>query len=229
MDFGLSFTTEAFMILLKVIAIDLILSGDNAVVIAMATKKLPKDLRNKAIYLGTGLAIILRILFAVAIAYIINIPLVHFFGGLLLLYIAYKVLVDHGDGEENIKAKDSFIGAVGTIVAADAIMSLDNVIAVAGAAEGHILLLALGVLISIPIMIFGSKIIIKFMEKYPWIAYIGSGILAWTAGEMIVGDKKIMGWLHYEEGTYTVMATIIITALLLLIGYLKNKKEDAVQ
>lgn len=226
MDF---FSADTILTLLKVVAIDLILSGDNAVVIAMATRKLPEKNRNKAIYLGTGFAIVLRILFAVVIAMLLKIPLVHFFGGLLLLFIAYKVLVNH-DGEGNsVAAKDSIVGAVGTIIAADAVMSLDNVVAVAGASGGNLFILALGVLISIPIMVFGSKLIVKVMENYPWIAYIGSGILAWTAGEMIIGDEKIMDWLNIKEGLINYIFAIIVTVLLLAIAYWKNKKmEEAV-
>ena len=218
------FTAETILTLLTVIAIDLVLSGDNAVVIAMATRRLPEHNRNKAIYLGTGFAIILRILFATVIALLLDIPLVHFIGGILLLYIAYHVLVSNESEENNINAKDSVVGAVGTIIAADAVMSLDNVVAVAGASKGNILILAIGVLISIPIMIFGSKIIVKYMEKYPWIAYIGSGILAWTAGKMIIGDERIMEWLHIDEGAITYIFTIIVTALLLIFGYFKNTK-----
>jgi YjbE family integral membrane protein len=210
--------------LLKVIAIDLILSGDNAIVIAMATRKLPHNKRNVAIFWGTGGAVVLRILFASVIVMLLEIPLVHFFGGLLLVIIAYKVLVNNEEESTNVKAKDSTIQAIGTIIAADAVMSLDNVVAVAGASGGHILILAFGVLISIPIMIFGSKIIVRFMEKYAWIAYVGSGILAWTAGDMIIGDEKIMEWFNIEQGPIHYVFTIIVTVLVLLLGYMKNKK-----
>jgi YjbE family integral membrane protein len=222
-------SADTLLTLLKVIAIDLILSGDNAVVIAMATRRLPEKNRNKAIYLGTGFAIVLRILFAVVIAMLLKIPLVHFFGGLLLLFIAYKVLVNHGAEDNSVTAKDSIVGAVGTIIAADAVMSLDNVVAVAGASGGNLIILALGVLISIPIMVFGSKLIVRVMEKYSWIAYIGSGILAWTAGEMIIGDEKIMDWLNIQQGPIIYVFAIIVTVLLLTFAYWRNKKiEDAV-
>jgi YjbE family integral membrane protein len=218
------FSADTLLTLLTVIAIDLVLSGDNAVVIAMATRRLPEHNRNKAIYLGTGFAIILRILFAVVIALLLKIPLVHFFGGLLLLYIAYHVLVGKEPEDNSVQAKDSIAGAVGTIIVADAVMSLDNVVAVAGASGGNILILAIGVLISIPIMIFGSKIIVKFMGKYPWIAYIGSGILAWTAAKMIIGDEKIIEWLNISEGAITYIFAIVVTVLILSIAYFKNRK-----
>lgn len=216
----------SFIALLKVIAIDLILSGDNAIVIAMATRKLPAHKRNVAIFWGTGGAIALRIIFASIIVMLLNIPLVHFFGGLLLLYIAYKVLDSHEEHGKGPAAKDSTVQAIGTIIAADAVMSLDNVVAVAGASGGSVLILAFGVLISIPIMIFGSKLIVSFMEKYPWIAYVGSGILAWTAGDMIFGDKRIMEWFNYETGLITYILTAVVTALVLWLGYMKNKRTE---
>lgn len=225
---GMELTLSAATIitLLKVIAIDLVLSGDNAIVIAMATRRLPESHRNKAIYWGTFFAIFLRIFFAIIIALLLKIPLVHFFGGVMLLIIAYKVLVNHeseGEGAK-LEAKDSIMGAIWTIIAADAVMSLDNVVAVAGASGGNVVILAIGVLISIPIMIFGSKIFVRYMERYPWIAYVGSGILAWTAGEMIIGDELIMDWLDLRDGIITNLFTIVVTILLLVIAYFKNKK-----
>jgi YjbE family integral membrane protein len=227
MDFlfplGLAISSGAIIALLKIIAIDIILSGDNAVVIAMATRSLPKDLQNKAIFWGTAGAVILRILFAAIIVYLLKIPYVHLIGGILLLWIAYKVLVEE-EGEADIKAHTGLGQAIGTIILADAVMSLDNVVAVAGAAHGHIGMIALGVFISIPIMIFGSKLIVKVLEKYRWIAYIGSGILAYTAGEMIVRDHQFMDLLNIHEGPFTYLITIGLTAAVLLIGFLVNKR-----
>ncbi|MBV6684847.1 TerC family protein [Rossellomorea sp. RS05] len=222
----LSFSSEAIIALLKIIAIDIILSGDNAVVIAMATRRLPKDLQNKAIFWGTGGAVILRILFAAIIVYLLKIPYVHLLGGILLLWIAYNVLVED-EGDADIKSHSKLGQAIGTIILADAVMSLDNVVAVAGAAHGHIGMIALGVFISIPIMIFGSKLIVKVLEKYRWIAYLGSGILAYTAGEMIVGDEKFMKFLNLHEGPATMTITIALTIAILLIGFLVNKRRSS--
>lgn len=220
---GLAISSGATIALLKIIAIDIILSGDNAVVIAMATRNLPKHQQNKAIFWGTGGAVILRILFAAVIVYLLKIPFVNLIGGLLLLFIAYKVLVED-EGESHIKSGTSIASAIGTIIMADAVMSLDNVVAIAGAADGHIGMIALGVVISIPIMIFGSKFIVKAMNRFSWIAYIGSGILAWTAGEMIFKDKRFTDLINIEHGPITYVIAGVLTALVLLIGYLKNKK-----
>ncbi|WP_106498411.1 TerC family protein [Lentibacillus sp. Marseille-P4043] len=216
-------TSESIIALLKIIAIDIILSGDNAVVIAMATRKLPKQQQNKAIFLGTGGAVILRILFAIIIVYLLQIPFVHLIGGILLLYIAYHVLVDEEE-EANIQSSSSLGKAVMTIIMADAVMSLDNVVAVAGAAKGHIGMIALGVAVSIPIMIFGAKLIVKILEKYTWIAYIGAGILAWTAGEMITEDEFVIDTLHFH-GPFTYAVIVILTAFILLLGYSKNNNK----
>ncbi|MEI2666172.1 TerC family protein [Rossellomorea sp. LJF3] len=230
MDFlfplGLAISTGAIIALLKIIAIDIILSGDNAIVIAMATRRLPKDLQNKAIFWGTAGAVILRIFFAAIIVYLLQIPYVHLIGGILLLWIAYQVLVEDEE-EANIKSHTGLRQAIMTIIVADAAMSLDNVVAVAGAAHGHIGMIALGVFISIPIMIFGSKAIVKILEKYRWIAYLGAGILAYTAGEMIVSDKKFLDLINLHHGTITTIITIGLMILVLLLGYLANKRTQS--
>lgn len=220
---GITISSAAMIALLKIIAIDIVLSGDNAIVIAMATRNLPAELRNKAILWGTAGAVILRILFAILIVWLLKIPFVNLIGGLLLLYIAYKVLVG-GEEDANISAHSGLKGAIGTIILADVVMSLDNVVAVAGAADGHILMIAVGIAISIPIMIFGSKFIVKAMDKYSWIGYVGSGILSWTAGEMIFKDKQFAAFLDIQSGLITYLIIAAITALVLGLGYLANKK-----
>lgn len=223
---GIAISSGATLALLKIIAIDIILSGDNAVVIAMATRNLPKDQQNKAIFWGTAGAVILRILFAAIIVYLLKIPFVNLIGGVLLLFIAYKVLVQ-GEEEAHVKSTSGFMSAIGTIIMADAVMSLDNVVAVAGAADGHIGMVALGVAISIPIMIFGSKFIVKAMDKYAWISYVGAGILAWTAGEMVMKDKGFTNFLHIEHGPVSYLIAAVLTVLVLGLGYLQNKKIAA--
>lgn len=223
MELELTWSMATIIAILKVIAIDLVLSGDNAIVIAMATRKLPHNKQNAAILFGTAGAIVLRIVFAAIIVVLLNIPFVHFFGGLLLVFIALKVLVNEEEHKE-VKAKNTLLQAIGTIIAADVVMSLDNVVAVAGASGGNILILILGVVVSIPIMIFGSKMIVKFMEKYPWIAYIGAGILAWTAGDMMISDPRVLEWFSIESGAISIAFTVIVTAFVLILGYSKNKK-----
>ncbi|RLQ93086.1 TerC family protein [Falsibacillus albus] len=221
---GMAFSGAAILVLLKIIALDIILSGDNAVVIAMATRTLPKEQQNKAIFWGTGGAVILRIIFAAVIVFLLKLPFVNIIGGLLLLWIAYKVLVEE-EGDADIKAHSGLMKAIGTIIVADAIMSLDNVMAVAGAADGHIVMIAIGVFISIPIMIFASKLIVSLMERFKWIAYAGAGILAWTAGEMILKDDHVNDFLSLTHGLKYIIVGCI-TVITLVLGYSKNKKTE---
>ncbi|EMT45100.1 MULTISPECIES: TerC family protein [Anoxybacillus] len=218
-------SSEAIVALLKIIAIDIILSGDNAIVIAMATRRLPEKQRNRAIIFGTAGAVVLRVLFAAVIVFLLQIPFIHFVGGLLLLWIAYKVLINEEE-DPNVQAADRLWKAIWTIIVADAVMSLDNVVAIAGASGGHIGMIAFGVAISIPIMIFGSKAIVLAMEKYKWIPYVGSGILAWTAGEMLLKDEQMIKWIAFPQGSQASIFLIVVTAFVLLAGYVKNKKMD---
>ncbi|WP_035099341.1 TerC family protein [Anoxybacteroides tepidamans] len=219
-------SSEALGALVRIIAIDIILSGDNAIVIAMATRRLPKEQQHKAIVWGTGGAVVLRIVFAAVIVFLLNIPFVHLVGGLLLLWIAYKVLVEREE-EANIQSSDRLFKAIWTIIIADAVMSLDNVVAVAGTSEGHIGMIAFGVAISIPIMIFGSKAIMEMMEKHAWIAYVGSGILAWTGGKMMMEDEGIIDLLHIPHGPFTYAIAAGLTIFVLAAGYIMNKKAEA--
>ncbi|MDL4841907.1 TerC family protein [Aquibacillus rhizosphaerae] len=222
---GLTVTSAATISFLKIIAIDIILSGDNAVVIAMATKSLPKEHQNKAILFGTAGAVLLRILFAVIIVYLLQIPFVNLIGGMLLLWIAYNLLVEEEE-QAHVTSHNGLFKAITTIIIADAVMSLDNVIAITGAAHGDIKMIAFGVMVSIPIMIFGSKIIVKALEKYRWISYIGSGILAWTAGEMIITDKKLIELLNLQHDSTNYLIIAIITVTNLIVGYAMNKSSS---
>ena len=214
--FGLSFA-----VLLKIILNNIVLSGDKAVVIAMASRNVPKKQQKKAIFWGTVGAIILRLICAVAIVYLLDIPFVTFIGGLLLVYIAIKLLID--EEEENLRdGGSSLISAVKTIIIADAVMSLDNVLAIAGAADGNLVGIMIGVIISIPIVVFGSQLILKAMEKYLIISYAGAGILSWTAGEMIVGEPKFEPILSPD---LHVLIPTSITVLVIGLGYSFSKKR----
>ncbi|WP_310356869.1 TerC family protein [Neobacillus drentensis] len=208
-------------VLFKIILINIVLSGDNAVVIAMASRNVPKKQQKKAIFWGTFGAIILRLLFAVAIIYLLNIPFVTFIGGLLLVYIAIKLLIGEEEGHLR-EGGSSLVSAVKTIIIADAVMSLDNVLAIAGAVEGNLAGIMIGVIISIPIVVFGSQIILKAMERYPAISYAGAGILAWTAGEMIIGEPKFEPILSND---LHLLVPSTITVLVIGFGYLISKKK----
>lgn len=213
--FGLSLA-----VLLKLILIDIVLSGDNAVVIAMSARNVPKENQKKAIFWGTFGAIALRLIFAAVIVHILDIPYLTLAGGLLLVYIAIKLLV--GEDNHHKEGGTTVWSAVKTIIIADAVMSLDNVLALAGVAHGSFLAILIGVIVSIPIIVFASQLILKGMEKFPIIIYIGSAILAWTAGEMIV-DEPALEKVMLNDFHFLVPATI--TVLAIGIGYLLSKKK----
>jgi YjbE family integral membrane protein len=184
--------------ILMIVGIDIVLGGDNAIVIAMACRNLPEKLKNKAIILGTGLAIITRIIFTLLAVYLLQIPYLQLIGGIFLIIIAIKLLIENEDNL-SIHAGKSLGAAVKTIVAADLVMGLDNVVAVAGAAQGEAMLVIFGLILSIPIMIWGSKLVLLAMERFPLIVYIGSGILAYTAGNMIAQEEQLRHfYLKYD-------------------------------
>jgi YjbE family integral membrane protein len=195
---------EFWIGLVKIIWINIILSGDNAVVIAMAARTLPLHQQTRAVVFGSAAAIVLRVLLTVVAAQLLAMSWLQIVGGVLLLWIGVQLLGDEDEGEDGaVKHTGSLLGAIRTILVADLIMSLDNVIAVAAAAKGSMLLLILGLAISIPLVIFGSTLMIKLMERFPVIVVIGAGLIGWVAGEAIVNDNVLKGlveanrWLHY--------------------------------
>ena len=195
--------TQAFWLgLAKIIGVNIVLSGDNAVVIALAARSLPPKQQKLAILWGAGAAVILRIILTIFAVALLALPWLKIVGGLLLFWIGIKLLVPEDDGAD-IRASAHLLTAIKTILIADLIMSLDNVIAVAAAAKGSMLLLILGLAISIPLVIFGSTLMIKLMERFPVIVVIGAGLIGWVAGEAIVNDNVLKEfvqanrWLHY--------------------------------
>src|SRR4030095_8897793 len=166
---------------------DVVLAGDNAIVIALAARNVPKHRQRRAILWGTVGAIIVRTTLTLVVVALLKIPGLLFAGGLFLIWIAYKLLIPEGGGggPDDASAATSFWGALRTIVIADTVMGLDNVLAVAGAAHGSFLLVAIGLVISIPIVIWGSTLLLRFVERYPAIVYVGSGVLAWTSVKMM--------------------------------------------
>jgi len=179
----------------SIIIIDLVLSGDNAVLIALACRNLPKSLQTKGIVYGTVGAIVLRVTFATIMVYLLKIPFLKAIGGLLLVWIAVKLVIQEEEESDEVDAPEKLWAAVKTIIIADAIMSLDNIVAVAGAAQGKAALLWFGLAVSIPLVVYGSRILLILMERMPWIITIGAAILGWTAGHMIYGDERIIGYL----------------------------------
>lgn len=202
--------------LISIIMINLLLSGDNALVIALASRSLPKEQQQKAVFWGGAGAIVLRILLTFVAIILLQIPYLQFMGGLLLLWVAIKLMTGEHEDHTAIKAATNLWDAVKTILIADLVMSLDNVIAIAGVAKGHTGLLIIGLAISIPIIIWGSKIIMMLMEKYPIIITIGAAFLGWTAGEMVTADQKIgellinYPWAHWVIPA--VFAVLVVVA-----------------
>ena len=196
-------TTEFWVGLVKIIWINIILSGDNAVVIALAARSLPPHQQRQAVLFGSGAAVVLRIVLTVVAVKLLALPYLQIVGGLLLLWIGVQLLGDEEEGEGEHKEYGSLMAAVRTILIADLVMSLDNVIAVAAAAQGSTTLLVLGLAISIPLVIFGSTLMIKLMERYPIIVMLGAMLIGWVGGETIVSDvalKETLAtnpWLHY--------------------------------
>ncbi len=219
------FSPEFFSALVAIIIIDLILAGDNAIVIALAARNVPKHLQRKAVLWGTFGAIAVRTAMTLVVVWLLKIPGLLLVGGLLLVWIAYKLVVPKEDDPHgDIKASDSFWGAMKTIVIADAVMGLDNVLAVAGAAHGSFLLVVIGLLISIPIVIWGSTIILKWVERFPAIIYIGAGVLAWTAAKMVTSEPLVKEFLAGREALGYIVYVVII-GFVLGGGYTINRRR----
>ena len=209
--------------ILIIIGIDIVLGGDNAIVIALASRNLPDKQRNKAIFWGTGLAVAIRVALTAVAVYLLQIPFLQAVGGILLIYIAIKLLTDNEE-DPDIEAKTSLSGAIKTIVFADLVMGFDNVLAIAGASHGNIWLVVIGLLVSVPIIIWGSKLILALLEKYPFLVYLGSGILAYTAGEMILHEGNFEAFFH----EYAFLEWVIPIASIFLVigmGYLLNQRK----
>ncbi len=217
-------SVEFWMALGSIIILDLVLAGDNAVVIAMASNQLPAKLRKKAIYIGTAGAVLLRLGMTFVAVWLLTIPYLQALGGLFLLPIAVKLLLPSNPAE-HVNAADSLMGAVKTIIAADFIMSIDNVLAIAGAAAGHFLLVVIGLLISIPIVVGGSQLIGKVMDRFPVLTYVGAAILGWTSGSMIIHDRVLGTMITGGLGMWSTYALPAVLAVLVCgIGYMKSHK-----
>jgi YjbE family integral membrane protein len=185
------FSTPWWTALLAIILIDLVLAGDNAIVIALAARNLPPQLQKKAIMWGAVGAIAVRSVMTVGVVWLLKIPGLMLVGGLGLIWIAYKLLSEDGGQEHDGPAATTFWGAMKTIVVADALMGVDNVLGVAGAAKGAFDLVIIGLLISVPIVVFGSTMVLKLVERFPVIIRIGAAVLAFTAANMIVGEQLL--------------------------------------
>lgn len=179
----------------QIILINIVLSGDNAVVIALAARSLPPHQQKQAVFWGAGAAVVMRILLTIIAVELLRWPYLKIIGAILLLWIAVKLLVPEED-DENVQSSDNLFKAIKTILIADLVMSLDNVIGVAAAAKGNTTLLVIGLAISIPLVIFGATMLMRLMERWPVIITIGAGLLGWVSGEMLITDPAIADWVN---------------------------------
>lgn len=206
---------EFWVALSQIILINIVLSGDNAVVIALACRSLPPQQQKNAIIFGSVGAIVLRIILTFFAVYLLTLPYLKLVGAALLLWIGVGLLKGD-DGEEDMQANASLAAAIKTIIIADLVMSLDNVIGVAAAAKGNVPLLVFGLVISIPLIVFGSKVILALMGRFPVIITLGAGLLGWVAGEMFLTDPALHDWVeqrHYLHNVLPALGAVLVVAL----------------
>ena len=215
----LEIASLAFWIaVLQIIAIDILLGGDNAVVIALACRKLPDSQRNKGIFWGVVGAIALRVVMIFFALQLLAIPWLKVVGALLLFWIGVKLLLPEDDGHGDITPAENLLAAIKTVIVADAVMSLDNVIAVAGAAHGDLRLVIFGILVSIPIVVWGSQLVLKMMDRYPQVITAGGALLGWIGGGMIVTDPALPPGLIAGIPHAKTLAEILGAALVVVLG-----------
>jgi YjbE family integral membrane protein len=214
----------------SIVILDLTLAGDNALVIALAVRTLPRRQRFWGRVWGSLGAVALRLLFITIITYLLKIPLLQFVGGLLLIWIAVKLVLQSGGGEGgdgHVRQGTSLFEAVWVIIVADVVMSLDNVLAVAGAAHGNLILVVFGIALSLPLVVWGSGILAQLMNRYPWIIWVGGGILGYVAGEMMLKDDWIKGRLgRVAEMLHYALPAALAVALMAL-GWWLARRETA--
>lgn len=220
-------TTRFWIDLLQIIGINILLSGDNAVVIALASRSLAEAQRKMAVIGGSAAAVVLRVMFCLVIASLLEIPYLKVIGGVLLLYIGVKLVIQEGEDADGITARSDLWGAIRTILIADAVMSLDNVVAIAAAAHGSVLLITLGLLISIPLIVFGSQLVLRVLNRFPLMVVLGGGLLGWIAGEIIVSDPFVHSNLPYDEHFLAQVAEPTLALLVMLAGVALSRRARA--
>ena len=204
---------------LQIVFIDILLAGDNALVIALAVRTLPPRQQLLGRLFGTGGAVVLRLVFIAIVTFLLRIPLLQFMGGLLLLWIAIKLLRPESGEDHEVRSSTSLGNAVWIIIVADMTMSLDNVIAVAGAAGGDLVLVAFGIALSIPLVVWGSGVLARLMSRYAWIVWLGGGILGYVAAKMMLDDAVVKGWLGASAHALHYPLPIFAGVVLTLVGW----------
>jgi len=206
------FSSDLISSLLTIVLLDLVLAGDNAIVIALAARNLPRHLQAKAVFWGTFGAVAVRVLLTAAVVYLLKLPGLMLAGGIALLPIAWKLL-KHDEDHPDVTAAAGFWSALRTIIAADALMGLDNVLAIAGASKGHLSLVVLGLLISVPLVVWGSTLILKLIGRFPIVVYLGAGAIAITAARMISHDHLVAPWFDMHQALKYVLDAALVLAI----------------
>ena len=202
------FSTAWLSALATIIVIDLVLAGDNAIVIGLAARNVPKDMQKRVVLWGTAGAIIVRALLTLVVVWLLKIPAFLLIGGVALVYIGWKLTQDAGESKHSIAPQSSMRGAIQTIIVADAVMGIDNVLAVGGAAQGSMLLVVIGLAVSIPIVIWGSTLVLHWVERFPAILWLGAAVLGWTAAKMIASEPLIRPWLDAHTPVRTALYVV---------------------
>ncbi|MGE8487889.1 MAG: TerC family protein [Paraburkholderia nemoris] len=224
------FATLHWGAVIQIIVIDILMGGDNAVVIALACRNLPPAQRTKGVLWGTAGAIVLRVaLIAFAVA-LLDVPLLKFAGGLLLLWIGVRLMAPAHDVHENVKPADKLMSAIKTIIIADAVMSLDNVIAIAGAAEAadpehRLALVIFGLVVSIPLIVWGSQLVLKLLDRFPIVITLGAALLGWIAGGLIINDPAGDRWPILDTPLAEYGMSIAGAAFVVILGYLLKRRN----
>ncbi|MCR8655977.1 TerC family protein [Paenibacillus endoradicis] len=216
---------DSLIIFVEIVLINLLLSGDNAIVIAMVSNQLPIHQRNKAMWWGTLVAVFLRCFLVLLALPLLQIPFLQAFGGLLLLYISIKLLIDMQQAQHqeiNMK-KVTLMSGIWTIITADFVMSLDNVLAIAAVAKGDFILIMLGIALSIPMIIWGSKLLDHLMKRFPFLAYIGASLLAFAAGEMLIRDQGLHDIIFYKMTSSLTLIPLLCIPLVIIAAILRQK------
>ena len=217
---------ETWMALVKIAIINVVLSGDNAVVIALACRSLPPRQQRNAFIVGTGGIVVLMTVLTAFAAWLMTLPWIQAIGSLLLLWIGVKLLLPE-DGEGSVKDSSNFWDAVRTIVIADIVMSLDNVLGMAGAAKGHLGMLFVGLLITMPLILFGSALLMRLMERFPVFVTIGAGVLGYVAGDMAVGDLAVKDYVELHAHYLDWLAPIVGALFVVIAGKLLARRKNA--
>jgi YjbE family integral membrane protein len=219
--FETSGVSQAVVALTQIMLINVVLSGDNAVVIALACRRLSPAHQKQAFVWGSVGVVALMVGLTACVVFLLSLPYLEIVGSLLLLWIGIKLLVaedEGGDADNKVEQKATLLAAIRTIIIADIIMSLDNVLAMAGAAKGHMWMLIAGLVITVPVILFGSALLMKLMNRFPFFVMIGAALIGWVAGEMIISDPAIKEWIDTNARFLHVAAPIFFAAFVIGTG-----------